>query len=402
MIIRFAVDSIINHMRQSLITILLLIISLILIIFSTMIQAGHDYAYRSVDELLCKGADNTAVLRMDDNNPDFMNELSKQQEISAIGCSTTFGIDPFPELYEIQKNYKENTQGYLEVIEINKTASTLCDIKLAEGTTPESQDYSLRNGKMVEYMYLGSYFSDIPIGTEYETKYTTFIVAGILDSSQRWINDTLLYGFDLNAMDYTIDCKSCILSFYDGAPSSSDMWICASENYSIDQVIDVVYELADKYNTEVRYTTLRTSYERSAQDWIILNSILSKLIVIVCFSCVLMLLCYQIYRLLIMKREMGIMLSVGFSISEISKSLILSNIILSLVSFLITIPLSLFVVKWWFQANDMMEVVNKLLLKHSYPISLAVIICIIIISSILLIRFLNKLTPIEMIGGQND
>jgi ABC-type antimicrobial peptide transport system permease subunit len=103
-----------------------------------------------------------------------------------------------------------------------------------------------------------------------------------------------------------------------------------------------------------------------------------------------------------MRKEIGIMLSVGFAISDISKSLILSNIILSLVSFLISVPLSLFVVKWWFQANNMMEVVNKILIKYSYPISLVVIICVIAISSVLLIKLLNKLTPVEMIGGQND
>ncbi len=402
MIFRFAIDSIINYLRQSFMTTLLLIISIMLIIFSTMIRVGHDYVYRSVDEFFSNGADNTVILRIEDNNPDYMNELSRQPEIEAVGCSTTFGIYPFSELYEIQKQYKSNTEDSLEVIEINHTAASISKINVVNGSNPEDLDYTPQNGKLVEYMYLGSYYSEIPIGSKYETKETIFIVAGILDSSQRWINETLLYGFDLNTMDYTIDCKSCILSFYDGPPSSSDMWVCASDDYNTDQVIDVVYRLADKYNAEVRYTTLRTSYERAAKDWIVLNNILSKLIVIVCFSCFLMLLCYQTYRLLIMKKEIGILLSVGFEITAISKSLILSNIILSLVSFLISLPLSLFVVKWWFQANNMMEVVNKILIKYSYPISLVVIICVIAISSVLLIKLLNKLTPVEMIGGQND
>lgn len=402
MILRFAVDSIINNLRHSVITIFLLIVSTLLIIFSTMISVGHDYAYKSVDELLCSGADNTAVLRLEENNVDFMNELSRQPEISAIGCSTKFGIDYIPELYKIQKKYKEDIQDYLEVIEINKTVSTLCDINLMSGSKPDNLDYTPRNNKTVEYMYLGSCFSDIAIGTEYETKYTIFIVAGILNSSQKWLNETLLCGFDINTMDYTIDCKSSIFSFYDGPPSSSDMWVCASKNYNIDQVINVVYKIAKKYNLDVRYTTLKTSYERASEDWIILNSILSKLIVIVFLSCVLMLLCYQLYRLIIMKREMGIMLSIGFSIKEINYSMILSNIILSAISFALTIPLSLLVVRWWFQSNDITEILHKILLNYSYPTSFAVIVLIIIITSVLLTKFLNKITPLEMIGGQND
>ncbi|WP_295077995.1 ABC transporter permease [Ruminococcus sp.] len=406
MVIRFAIDTIINHIRQSLISILLLVISIILIIFSTMIRFSHDYVYSSVDKLLNSGAEKTAILRMEENNYDFVKELAKQPEISTIGCTTTFGIEPFPELYNIQKQYKSNTEeylgDYLEVIEINKTAATLCDLTLIKGRKPIDLDYTPRNEKDVEYMYLGSYFSDIQIGTEFEDEYTIFIVAGILDSSQRWISESLLNGFDINTIDYTIDCKSSILSFYDGNPSSSDMWVCAANNYNISQVINVVNKLANKNNIDVRYTTLKASYEHSAQDWIILNSILSKLIVIVCFSCVLMLICYQLYRILIMKKEMGIMLSVGFSISEISKAMILSNIILSLIAFLLVIPISFFVVKWWFRTNSVIDIVCKALLKYSYPVSLGVILCITIIISIFITRFLKKLSPLEMIGGQND
>ena len=103
-----------------------------------------------------------------------------------------------------------------------------------------------------------------------------------------------------------------------------------------------------------------------------------------------------------MKKEMGIMLSVGFSISEISYSMILSNIILSFISFGITIPLSLYVVKIWFSTNNIMEVVNKILLRYSYPISFAVIVGITAVTSIILKILLNKLSPIDMIGGQND
>ncbi|SFD29778.1 hypothetical protein SAMN02910406_03610 [Ruminococcus albus] len=65
MIFRFAIDSIINYLRQSFMTTLLLIISIMLIIFSTMIRVGHDYVYRSVDEFFSNGADNTVILRIE-------------------------------------------------------------------------------------------------------------------------------------------------------------------------------------------------------------------------------------------------------------------------------------------------------------------------------------------------
>ncbi len=405
MVLRFAIDSIINNLRQSLITILILIISAGLIIFSTMIGYGHNYAYTSLDELLTSGAENTAIIRVenDDYYYDFMNELSRKSEISSVGSFNTYGITPIPELYEIQEKYKKDLDGCLEVIEVNSTASKLCELNLTKGDLPEKMDYSPQNGKSVEYMYLGSYFSEIPIGTEYVIDDTIFIVAGILDNSQRWImDDAIIDEMNINTMDFTKDCKSSILSFYEGFPCTGDMYVCASDGYNIDQIIEIVYETAEKYDMDVRYTTVKTAYERGSENWIIINSILSKLIVIICFSCVLILLCFQLYRLLIMKKEMGIMLSVGFSISEIRYSMILSNIILSFISFGITMLISLYVVKIWFPTNNIMEVVNNVLLRYSYPISFAVVVGITAVTSIILTILLKKMSPIDMIGGQND
>ena len=402
MILRFASDLIINRFRKSLIVILLFVISITLIIFSTIINFGHNYAYDSADSLLKQGVKNTAVLRLSDNNIDYLEELASQPEVETLGSSYKFEIDCIPELYEIQRSHKTNNDMFIEVICVNLNSSNLCDLKLKSGDMPEKLNFDKQDNKNTEYLYLGAEYENIPIGTIYDTEYCNYIVAGILDDSQRWIDQSLLYGFDINTVDFTFDCSYSIHSVSAGLPFTSDIWICASDNYTIEQTIEKALNLTEKHNINVTYTTLQSSYERATSDWITINSILSKLIIIVCFSCIMMMICFQLIQILTDKREMGIMMSVGFSISDIWIIMLVKNLIISVISLIAIIPLSVYVIKWWFNVEGMKNVAFSILINKAFPLAILAIVGILVILSIIILGILKKLTPLDMIGGQHD
>lgn len=402
MAIKLAFNFITNKLKHSLIIMILFVVAITLIIFSTLISFGHDYAYYSADSVLSKGVSKTGVLRLSDNNSEYINDLLIQPEIESLGSSYKFSVDNIPEIYEIQKQYRTSNDSLIDFIFVNLSCCNLCDIKLQSGKYPNELDYTVQDEKKIEYLYLGHAYRDIPINTVYDTKSCKYIVAGVLDESQKWINESLLYGFDINTVDYTLDCSYEIISISKSLPYTSDIWITASDNYTIEQAVNKALMLSKKHNITTTYRTLESSYERSTADSITINSILSKLIVIVCFSCVLMMLCIQSIQIISDKREMGIMMSVGFSTSDIWRSMLIKNVIISTTSFIFIIPICIYIIKWWFNTNVLFNIAFSILITKSLPIAFTSVIFVLFITSIMVNMLLKRLTPHELIGGIYD
>ena len=66
--LRFAFDMIAGQLKKFLLSVLLIVISLLLIMFSALIYKGEQYSYISCNDALSKGIDGTAVLRLDENS----------------------------------------------------------------------------------------------------------------------------------------------------------------------------------------------------------------------------------------------------------------------------------------------------------------------------------------------
>lgn len=407
MVLKFAIDMFLNRFRRTLTTAVLLAVSVLLIIFSVVIYTGHNFSYNSVDNLLISGVENTAVLRINSENGNiskFFDEIAEKPEIAVFGSSYNMGTESYvmPELYEIQhrsksENYKDN---FIKTTRVSADCLNLCEFRIRDGTPPENLDFTQNLNKMIVYLYLGSAFDEIPIGKEFETEHIKYKVAGILEKSQKWIDESLLYGFDINGADYTFDCKYSVFCVYNGI-STSDVWLCPSENYTINQAVDSVLECADKYGINVRYDLLKNSYEKANSDWITINSILSKLIFIVILSGFVMIICIQLVGVLSEKKNIGIMLSVGFSETEIQLALALKNILTCLISLVMIIPVSIYVIKWYFNI-DFNDSVFRVLFTKAYPTAILVLLCVCCLSSLVSVLMIKKMSIFEMIGGQHD
>lgn len=405
MILKFAVDMFLNRFRRTLTTAVLLAVSILLIIFSVVIETSHNFTYNSVDKLLKNGVENTAVLRINSENGnirEFLDEISKKPEIAVFGNSVNMETesDIMPELYEIQRKSKNHKENFLEMTKVSTKCLNLCEFCIKDGTPPENLDFSLNQNKTINYLYLGSAFDEIPIGKEFETKHIKYKVAGILEKSQKWIDETLLYGFYINSGGYTFDCEYSVFCVHNGSVPA-DMWLCPSENYTINQAVDSVLECADKYGIDVRYDLLKNSYEKANSDWITINSILSKLIFIVILSSFVMIICIQLVGVLSEKKNIGIMLSVGFAGNEIQLALTLKNIFTCLISLVMIIPVSIYVIKWYFNI-DFGDNIFRILLAKAYSIAILVLVFVLLITSLVSAFMIKKMSIFEMIGGQHD
>ena len=405
MVLRFALDWIVARLRHSVLFALLIVFSIEIIVFSEVIMIGYSYGYTSADRVMRQGIGKTGVIRIENYySADFYEELMARPEVAALGSTGTGWTDALPELYGIQKGHLKGEEGYLQYEMVSRGAANLCEIRLKEGTLPEELSWEGQGGKNTEYLYLGAGFADIPVGTVYESQYTTYMVAGILDKSQRWIDHSLKRGFEMQTLDYTFDCNYRVLAITDIAAFSSDVWICASDGYTMEQAAEQAFQIAKKHGADMRYTSLQTYYENTMGDMMTLKAILSKLVVIVCFSCAVMLVCLQLLQVLSLEKEFGVMYAVGFSQSEIWGAMVLKNILMAIVAFLMTVPILTRVMKWWFgsgsQTGNQRDTMLFIMTRYALPTAAAVILGVVLCSSLVVLVMLRKITPVQMIGGQ--
>lgn len=398
MVLRFALDWIVVKLRHSVLFVLLVVLSILIIAFSEIILVGYNYGYTSVDRVLRQGIEKTGVIRSDNYSAGFFEELMARPEVATLGSTYTYVTDVLPELYGIQKGHLKSDEGYLKYELISRSAVNLCEIRLKEGTLPEELLWAEQEGKYTEYLYLGAGFADIPVGTVYESPSTTYMVAGILDKSQRWIDHSLINGFYMNELDYAFDCDYRVLAVTE-VTVFSDVWICTSDGYTMEQAAEQAFQIAKKYGVDMRFTSLQTYCESTMGDAMTLQVILSKLVVIVCFSCVVMLVCLQLLQILSLEKDFGVMYAVGFSRSEIWRAMVLKNILLAIVAFLVTVPILIRVMKRWFRDNQW-DTVLFIMARYALPIAVAAILGVVLFSSLVVLVMLKKITPVQMIGGQ--
>ena len=89
--------------------------------------------------------------------------------------------------------------------------------------------------------------------------------------------------------------------------------------------------------------------------------------------------------------------------TDIYKIITLKNIAISIFAFLISIIITILAVNVVFKGyENMNDVFNRIIINISVPLALAVISVITVFVTLFSILILRKLSPLRMIGGQND
>ncbi len=403
MILRLTLDFLSKNIRKSLLSIILLFISTVIIILSVILGENHDNTYKSADEMLSSGVKKTAVISLDEFSEEFCDEVMQKPEIACFGTYSSFYCDPIQEIYDIQSQNHVSSEKLMLVQDIHKNAVDLFEMDIIEGVEPENLAFE-NSKKNTGYLYLGSeYKGYIKCGTEYSMDGITFIVAGFLSKSQKILNDNLQYGFNMNTYSTVLDFEYGILCVSESI-TANFFFLCAADDYSLDQAMSEFSKIADKYGIKnVKNMKLQDSYDHTNAQWIHVKKVLLKLIIIVCSSCIIMLLCTQILDLFYQMHDLGILYANGFSINYMCGIITLKNILISLFAFTFSSCLSILGLPLLMgKTNDTNEIINNVIIKKALPLSLLIIFLINVIITFILIKMLRKMTPLEMIGGQND
>lgn len=399
--------------KKFLLTVVLMVISLLLIMFTVMIYKGEQYSYISSDNMLSKGMEGTAVLRLDDESfvsqdgtIDFLREAYERDEIYCIGSMVDYGCyyESLGELYEIQKGHVQNYEIGLEdeLIEmktLNSYLMPLCELKLKEGTPVEQLE--IKDWDNIEYLYLGAVYDDIEVGTVFTEKDgSKLIVAGIIEENQRWIKSELEHTYTSEILDYTVDCNYVIFLVSNKNVFSSGLWLCAEDGYTIEEAIDAAKEVGTKCGILFTYETLTDKAKEVTRDTDLLLLYLTKLLGIIMVATILMMLTTQIVIMLENTKNYGIMYAVGFSRKEVNRMLLWKHIITAFTSLVLAIPLCMMVAQYRFANDDMKYMIKNILGHYVFPVAIAVSVGMIVIMHIVTCAVLKRFTPVKLIHNK--
>lgn len=420
--IKIAIDNIFSQLKRFLISVLLVAVSLVLIIVAVLAYEGSNYSYSSCDKLLTKGMEGTGVLNIETHESieAFWDEASKQEEIFAITDMSVGGRENILGLYDIQK---KNTEGifapdsgeellgmpvlddYISVLDIDIRGINLCDLELSKGTMPEDLDYSKSSDtNIIYYIYLGSAYASIPVGAEYKKEYidatATYIVAGIMEEGQKWIDPGIDWSIDGGKLDYTVDCTYGIFIVGNLLQLSPRFILSANDGYTIEEALGTAHELADKHGIELHSMTMTELYEESNEVIVFLLSSLIEAFAIVIPAVILMLITMQIVSVRLELNTYGIMCSLGFSIKDINVMLIIKNVIMALVGLAIATPVVIRLADQWFD-DKLSYVMDTIMLSVALPTAIIILPVVILITSLTSVVMLKRYTPVKLMGTRN-
>lgn len=399
--IRFAFEFIAVEWKKFFMRVFLMSVSLFLIQFSLLYYKGISYGYENCDKVLVSGIDGTAHIRMDDGflDSDFFKKAAKLNEIVAIGSMADYGglSDGLEELLQIQT--KGNIgDGMLKIKAINPTILPICRMELKEGMSYRELDYSKPD---TTYVYLGSAYEGIPVGTRYERIvdgrfYGYWEVAGIFPEGFRWIKEGLDDAGNIATMDYTEDCSRLIFCLDDGI-FTTGAYLCVADGYSIEDAIAALRGLADSRGISFTYDTFSEMFKEGRWFADILSGIIFKMFIICLLCGFFMIIHFQTLSLIESGRNMGIMLSVGFCPDFLKRVHLIKDCIQGLLVILISLSVSLMFARQIFNQNDMKYILINLCLKNLIPVSLFVVVAIVAVCSVITHIILKKMNPVRLI-----
>lgn len=408
--LRFAFSMIRKQFKKFILSILLMGISFVLIMLAALINSEGNSAYTTCDEVLSAGIEGTAVIRMEDSSyeqiKDFLKKAYESEEIAATGGmnSGSLGGKIDDKLYEIQRGHDWDTNldssMSTEVARLSPYVVPLCDIKLKEGTPVEELDY---NEEGVVYLYLGSAYEGIPIGTEdVSSGGTKIVVAGIMENNQRWIKESLLNGFSASELDYSVDCTYAVFCVGVGFIGGSDTYfISAEEGYTIEQAISKAEEIGRELGVEFKYDTVKAMYEEDAKNTEALMNYFSKLSVIITIASTIMLISIQLVIVVNGSREYGVMHSIGFSEREVMGMLLWKQIITAVIALIISGVAVTYIAKEKILGAVSMEyMLQTLLFRYVFPAGIIFAAGITAIVHVVTIIMLRTMTPVRLINNK--
>lgn len=415
-----------TNLLKRFISFLLLCTSFLLIIlvsFAYFIVNEREYA---ADRMIVGGNDNFGRVRIDyctdEEKIDFIEEM-KQKGFACIGQRyyTEVIMSGFEELaaqqneFSIKKSMIKNDVisddiDTIVCVPFYGDFPQLCGVELSEGI------WEMNPKEDERYLYLGSEFQNIPIGTVYynknfvafsgEEKNIKYIVKGYMKKGSMVLSDEILTSRELFNLHYgeLLDDKVVMI---DNIPIAIETYFLTNGKTS-DEVNAILDEISKKTGVEIEKSNwLDVLKEQKEENWILLKNI-SYFLVITILICISVLLCNTLAEKMNNGNVIGIWYANGFSQKDIFFIEALDSILPILFSTGLSIFFSFFALQTQYdqyiqwrvyigkqRTSDLIGIYSK-----SYLLLAAVVLCLcLMLTWIKAVQVRNR-KPIDYIRGE--
>ncbi len=350
----FSADSIARSFKSFISSLILCIGSFVLIGVSSYAYDLTRYGERSVDDILQEGVEGTGTLSIEDDHYDekmiesayrFCREANELEELKSIGNYSYAGVDyrELKELSDVQKKHGATLIDYInnvEVLVMNSSLLPLVKLPLAEGM--EITSMSDEGDYHELYVYLGSNFSHIPIGTTYDIKnddtgklFLRYCVKGILQKGARWMSEDVLFRTEtLNAIT-TVPLDNMVICIAKDDYATPTWTYSLSDGATFEQAEQKLKEVAAKHGLTIHLGTARATFDEIAKANGKITSYAMQLFGMIMVTTFVVMMCTQLAGMLNHLSEYGTLYANGASTGDLLGILLVENIIKVVAAFLL-------------------------------------------------------------------
>ncbi len=403
---KLAFDSIILHGKKFLGSIFLYMLTVLIISFLIIISKMNMNHKADLEKSLAGGCKNTGyIVKYSISDDNLTTKIMELNSIKTAGTWQSMGVSgtnhTLSLLREIQGKHIENIKyyedGMLEVMWMPKTSWGLFNLSLSEGYEPEYY-----KDDDMEILYLGSAYSGkVKTGTIIETTYDKFIIGGILDDksymAQSHLNILNKYSISANySLEFGIIEVSPVI------PKLDVVFFSVEDGYTYDEAAREIEEYAKANDISVTVSSIDALIKSIEYSLSPIKKYTVEILILVGITLCIVMTCNQTSEIVTRRSEYGIYIANGFTYADISKIIVIENILKSVIAIIFSIPLIILFINKFFGRGYNDKIVLYSILAKDVFIKIIIIACVIVIfSSIVPLFTFNKYKPVELIGG-ND
>ncbi|MDE6760229.1 MAG: ABC transporter permease [Lachnospiraceae bacterium] len=413
MIYKYSASRTLHKLLLYLITVFLCFMTFALFLISIFAWRFAKQARTACDKSLNGGIRQAGLIEIVDFSEEyedavysFVQEASQSEAIMGIG-STAFYDSEEASLVQLREKQmqleKKNSDG-LSVFCMNREAANICNMKLQSGKWPE--EYEPEEGSSL--IYLGSGFTDIPVGTTYEEKddsgkvIHTNYVAGILEKGTNWIVEEIYLDDSIADAHYVVNMDHQVIEIIDYI-CSFRMTYTVKQGYSVKEAEEKLRSLAEQHGLNVQFGVLEDILREKESRQSYIFQTLKKMLMVIIFTVFILLLCTQLAEMLEDMQYFGIFYANGASTRDLAFILLGENFLKILVSFFLAAIAVYFAIKhaWGLYQpgvekwKDAVEIYCKQTIGTAFLLGSILS----VLATMIPILWLKKKSPMELIGG---
>lgn len=415
-LIGFSLDGMFRKKLKTLALIILFAFSMVIMATVMLLYKVANYSYDSVDGVLSRGVKNTGTVSVNEMIQDdrimmeFQKRLYDSKKIEAVGMSEIHSnaAEYVKELHNIQ--YGNVDFEYSDYFGGNKNENTFFDIDM-DYYAINLYNIKLQKGEFinnlvdedvyhhVSYLYLGSAFADIPIGTEYKiTERYTLKVAGILKSGAECGIDSIISESYNESCVIPLDYMAIVVRDYGWV--QSQMLFSAAEGYSIDEAVSEVRDIAANMNIGVSVGTLEGMFEEKNRFQNMVNDILFELMIVIVIIAVIIQSCIQVADILGYSHQYGILYAVGANQKDVSFIISLESFIRFIAAACIALAGEMLIIRQMYPDASMCKIAQDIFISTTVVWMLLAGIAMTAVSTVVPVIMIRLNKPAKLINKQ--